>query len=88
MNDKISIFQIFNETLRTFIRLWDFILPTLSGFRHPLCNLSLITLQRYEKYLKYANYFKIILRKYENKLEFSCISRRFLLLLRMQIIKQ
>lgn len=26
-----------------------------------------------------ANYFKIIFRKDENKLEFSCISRRFLL---------
>lgn len=30
-----------------------------------------------------ANYFKIIFRKDENKLEFSCISRRFLLPLRM-----
>ena len=38
--------------------------------------------------LQNASYFKIILRKHENKLEFPCISRRFLLPLRMQIIKQ
>ena len=38
--------------------------------------------------LQDASYFKIIFRKHKNKLEFPCISRRFLLPLRMQIIKQ
>ena len=33
--------------------------------------------------LQDASYFKIIFRKYENKLEFSCIFQRFLLPLQM-----
>ncbi len=56
--------QILKSSMTVSIVASDFILAySLRGFRHPLCNHSLITLQRYEKYLNCANFFKGVLKE-------------------------
>ena len=60
ISNLILTFQILNK-IASFIRLSGFRFSySLQGFRIPLCQ-SLLTIQRYEKYLKLPNYFKIIL---------------------------
>ena len=58
-NDKISIFQLFNEIFSTFIRLWDFILL----FPHPRRvsvskDTSLITFAKIRNLFEICKFFK------------------------------
>ena len=66
----ILIFQILRKIVASIgLRTFRFSY-SLQGFRNPLCNPSLITLQRYGIILKYANKIKIVLLK--NRDFFAC----------------